>query len=218
MSLTQDLQNLGTALASQLPPDVLGVLGRAAEQLAAAAPTKGSVAAGAAAPDFELPDADGKTVRLSDLLRRGPVVLSFYRGAWCPFCNLELAALQKALPAIHGLGASLVAVSPQVPDATRNTVAKHELTFPVLSDRGNRTARQYGLVFTLTEEVRPVYAALGVDLPASNGDDSHELPVAATYVIAPDGIVAHAFVDVDYTKRLDPDAVLGILQRLHETA
>jgi peroxiredoxin len=101
--------------------------------------------AGDAATDFELPDARGKTVRLSDRLADGPVVISFYRGGWCPYCNLELHALQEHLPQFEQLGASLVAISPQVPDESLNTAEKNELTFSVLSDVGNAVARQYGL-------------------------------------------------------------------------
>jgi len=153
-------------------------------------------------------------VRLADLLERGPVVLTFYRGAWCPYCNLTLRAYQAALPAITALGATLVAVSPQTPDNSLTTVEKKELTFPVLSDAANVVARQYGLVVSLSEDVRPLYTAIGSALPAYNGDQSWELPMAGTFVIARDGTARLAFVDPDYTHRLEPAEIVAALRDL----
>ena len=169
---------------------------------------------GEPAPDFALPDPTGGTVRLAGLLRRGPVVVTFYRGAWCPYCNLALRAYQAALPEIKALGATLVAISPQTPDNSLTTAEKAGLTFPVLSDVGNRVARRYGLVFALSEAARPIYTAIGSDLSVYNGDASWELPVPGTFVIAPDGTVRLAFVDPDYSHRLEPAAILAALRDL----
>ena len=124
-----------------------------------------------------MPNANGKTVRLDDLLQHGPVVVAFYRGGWCPYCNLELRALQKTLPEIEKHGAQLVAISPQTPDSSLSTQQKDELQFQVLSDKHNAVARQFGLVFTLPEEIRTIYKGFGHDLAARNGDDSFELTV-----------------------------------------
>ncbi|MDQ6960345.1 MAG: peroxiredoxin-like family protein [Mariprofundaceae bacterium] len=149
---------------------------------------------------------------LADALEQGAVGLSFYRGGWCPYCNLELQALQQALPEIQSLGAQLVAVSPETPDNSLSTAEKHSLAFTVLSDQGNRVAKDFGIVFTLPEALRPVYAQFGIDLPAWNGDDSFELPMPATYVIGRNGIILDGFVNTDYTQRMEPERILDILR------
>ncbi len=166
---------------------------------------------GDTAPDFELPDAMGRTVRLSDLLASGPVVLAFYRGSWCPYCNAELRGLQQALPDVEAAAARMIAVSPQTPDSSVTIVERQSLTFPVLSDAGNRVAREFGLVFRVGDDVRQRYRAAGIDLARSNGDASWELPVPATYVVAPDRRITYAFVEADYTRRAAPADVVAAL-------
>lgn len=123
--------------------------------------------------------------------------------------------MQLVLPEIQSLGAHLVAISPQLPDKSLSTAEKNYLTFEVLSDIGNYVARMFGLIFTLAEELRPIYQRFGIDLPASNGDDSFEIPLPATYVINKKGIITFAFVDVDYTKRIEPSAIIEALKRLN---
>ena len=122
--------------------------------------------------------------------------------------------MQRALPEIEALGAKLVTVSPQLPDNSLSTAVKLELTFEVLSDVGNKVAREFGLVFTLPEEMQIIYRDFGIDLPAANGDESFELPMPATYVIDRSGIIRLAFVDIDYTKRLDPEDIIAALKNL----
>ena len=167
-----------------------------------------------AAPGFALPDIAGARVTLDALRARGPVVLSFYRGVWCPFCNMELDALQQALPEITGRGAALVAISPQTPEHSEATVAKNHLTFPVLSDPGNAVAHRYGLVFQLDDAGRAFHHAQGSALPPYNGDDSWELPVPGTYVVAPDGRIAWSFIDGNFTERAEPADILAALDDL----
>ncbi len=166
------------------------------------------------AADFSLPDARGRLVSLFDLLRSGPAVVTFYRGGWCPYCNIQLRAYEAALPQIKALGASLVAISPQLPDSSLSTAETNALTFPVLSDVGNHVARSFGLVYALPEELRAALRSNNKALPGINGDETWELPVPATYVIAADGQVALANIDVDYRKRLEPDAILAALKPL----
>ncbi len=168
------------------------------------------------APVFALPNAVGKTVTLAALLEKGPVVINFYRGAWCPYCNLELRAQQDALPLFQALGAQLVAISPNQPDKSLTSIEKHGLTYEVLTDAHNALARQYGLVFTVSEAVRPIYQQIGFDIPAHNGDDSWELPLPATYIVNRDGVIVYSFVNADYTKRAEPATVVAVLQALHE--
>jgi peroxiredoxin len=163
------------------------------------------------APDFSLPDTFGKMVDSKDLISKGPLVLNFYRGSWCPYCSLELRLLQQYLTEIENSGANMVAISPQLPDESLNTAEKNALTHPVLSDVGNHVARQYGLVFTLSEHLRPIYAKLGIDIPKHNGDDSFELPVPGTFVLDGSGIVHAAYVNADYKQRMDPMQILEAL-------
>jgi len=165
------------------------------------------------APDFALPNAVGETVQLSDALADGPVVLTWYRGGWCPYCNLTLRALQEALAAFRAEGATVMALSPERPDHSLSTAEKLKLEMEVLSDIGQEVAREYGLVFDLTPAVQQhLEAAFG--LAAHNGDDGTTLPLAATYVIDPGGIVRYAFLDPDYRRRAEPQAILEALQAL----
>jgi peroxiredoxin len=167
------------------------------------------------APDFALPNAVDQLVTLSQLLEQGPVVLIFYRGGWCPFCNLELRAYQKLLPEFQALGATLVAVSPMLPDHSLTTAEKQQLTFPVLSDKGNQVARQFGLVIQMDEQTRKRRARLGgANLPEYNGDDSWEVPIPGTFLIDQSQTIRQAFVDADITHRLEPSVVLARLKEL----
>ena len=202
------------AFMAGLPAADAQVVGDSFEKLHASSVAANAINSGDLAPDFELPNARGRMVRLSRALANGPVVLSFYRGGWCPFCNLELQALQAHLPEIRALGASLIAVSPETPDHSLTTAEKHGPGFEVLSDVGNGTARAFGLIFTVYEEMRPLDLKWGLDVPASNGDDSWELPVPATYVIDSSGMVRAAHVDKDYTRRMEPELIVAALREL----
>ena len=168
---------------------------------------------GDAAPDFSLPDHQGEPVSLSGVLADGPVVIVWYRGGWCPYCNLTLRAYQEHLETISELGGTLIAISPELPDETVNTVSENELDFIVLSDVNNEVAREFGLVFKLTPEVQELYnERLG--LAEHNGQDSGELPLSATYVIDADGMIAWAFLDADYRNRAEPADVAAALNDL----
>ena len=219
--MTQPAHNLGDQLGetagafmSSLPEDDAQIVGASFEKLGSSHTGESAIAVGEIAPNFTLPDATGIPVNLHSKLNEGPVVLSFYRGGWCPFCNLELQALQTLLPEIRSLGASLIGISPETPDNSLSTVEKQQLEFDVLSDVGNKTARDYGLIFTVYEEMRPLYLKWGLDVPASNGDDSWELPVPATYIIDPNCVARSVYVNKDYTKRMEPAEILGALRKL----
>lgn len=207
-SLQSELSEFAAQFASRVPAEVREVMDQTGRDLEQWFAGQTPIVQGDKAPNFALPKHDGTTWQLSDALNEGPVVLSFYRGGWCPYCNLELRALQAHLPALESAGASLVAVSPQTPDASLSTQEKNELTFDVLSDLGNEVAKQFGLVFELPEELRPVYEGFGIDLPASNGDSSFSLPVPATYVIGTDAVIRYAFVNIDYRTRAEPSDIL----------
>ena len=177
----------------------------------------GALGVGDRAPDFALPDATGETVRLSDLLLDGPVVVTFYRGAWCPYCNTQLRDYQQALGSFEATGARLVAISPQAPDSSMSMAERNALAYSVLSDTGGQVSQQYGLVFRVDAETRARYEAVGIDLARYNGGDTDAawaLPVPATYVIDPSGIIRAAFVEADYTQRASPRQVLEALQEV----
>ena len=169
-------------------------------------------------PDFALPNQHGAMRRFSDYLAESPVVLNVYRGGWCPYCNLEMKALHDALPGIEQRGARLVGMAPETPDNAVDTAQRHDLRIDILSDAGNRVAERLGLVFELPESLRSIYAGLGIDLPAFNGDDSFRLPVPATYIVGRDGAVAYAFVNADYTRRLEPAEITSFLEAFSVSA
>lgn len=214
MSLTHDLATLAEQIKSKLPEDVKATMAKAGEDIAKLGIEDRSLKVGEAIPMVTLPNALGESITVQDLLKEGPVVVAFYRGGWCPYCNMELRSLQQALPAIEAQGAKLVAIAPETPDNSLSTKEKHELTFEVLSDVGNQAARDFGLVFALPEYLRPVYKSLGIDLAAYNGDEKFELPVPATYVVDTDGKIVHAFINLDYTQRADPENIIVALKAL----
>jgi peroxiredoxin/ketosteroid isomerase-like protein len=200
-------------LKAQVPAELLATFDSEAETLGRAGLEVAALRVGDTAPDFTLPDQDGQPVSLRSLLANGPLVLTFYRGQWCPYCNLQLRAYQQALGEISARGASLVAVSPQQPEYSSSMADANELAFAVLSDADNRAARQYGLVFTIADDMREVYLAAGTDLLRYNGDTepSWELPVPGTFVIDTAGTVVFAHVDGDYRHRAEVSDILAAL-------
>ena len=211
-SLTEATVDLRTALQRQIGEETLSAYDRDAEEMGASDLFDGAAGVGDRAPLFRLPDARGGEVALDDLLEDGPVVLVFYRGAWCPYCNLQLAVLQHALTDIRATGATLVAVSPQSPDQSLTLAEQKALEFPVLSDAGNAVASKYGLVFTQSEAVTSTSRQLGIELPHFNGDDSNTLPAPSTFVISEDGMIRFASVSGDYRWRVGPEEVLAALR------
>ncbi len=166
---------------------------------------------GDTAPDFTLSNHKGEEVSLAGKLEKGPVILTWYRGGWCPYCNIQLAALQQKLPEIQELGATLIALSPELPDHAMATQMENELGFEVLSDIGSKVADSYGLVFKMTEGVAAVMHEK-FDTIERNGDDSDTLPLAASYVIAPSGEILYAFTDADYRERAEPERLVDALK------
>ena len=213
-NLQQALNEKNAQMAGMMPPEVKQLLQQKAEVLAARHLEATAIKLGDTAPDFTLPNALQVDVNLAKLLAQGPVVLSFYRGAWCPYCNLEVQALQQMNPKFKELGAKLVAISPQTPDQSLNFVEKADLSFEVLSDLGNHISRAYGLTYILDPELRPIYLSFGLNIPMHNGDDTWELPFPATYLIDQQGKIRFAHVEADYRKRAEPDDILKCLQTL----
>jgi peroxiredoxin len=195
------------------PPEIHPIMERATAELIESGQARRAIHAGDRAPQFRLNDQDGKEVSSEALLANGPLVVTFYRGVWCPYCNLELQAINEVLPAIEARGASVVAISPQTAVNSRKSVRTNALGFPVLSDLANGTAAAFGLRFNLPDYLIELYKRLKNDLPAFNGDPSWTLPMPARYVIGQDGVVLYAEVNPDYTHRPDPSEMLPILDR-----
>lgn len=169
---------------------------------------------GEPAPGFTLPDATGQLVRLDDRLAAGPVVISFYRGAWCPVCNMELQGLQEALPEIKAAGASLIAISPQAPDVSQPFVARLGLGFDVLSDVDQAVIRAYHLQFELPAVLHETYRSFGMAVDEHNADGNWNLPVPATFVLDASSVVRARHVDPDYRQRMSAEEILAALREM----
>lgn len=208
MSLSHQLDELTTKLRSLVPAERLAVVDRAAEELVRSRLAERALKAGDQAPAFELPDGDGMLWRSEDLLLRGKLAIVFYRGRWCAYCNTQLNALQEIHSQIAAAGMSLVAISPQTQKHSYMTRDMNRLRFPVLSDQGNHVARKFGLVYRLPKELQAMYERIMTKLPGYNGDQSWELPLAATYIVHPDGRIVYACVDVDWRRRPEPEELL----------
>jgi peroxiredoxin len=214
MLLKDEIQKMQEAMLPQIPEDVLKLLFSKIEELVNSGIAERTLNEGDEIPQINLPNAVGKTINLNSMLKDGPVVISFYRGAWCPYCNLELKALQNALPEIKSLDAQLIAISPNAPDNSISSIEKHGLEFEVLTDAGNKIAKEFRLVFNLAEELRPIYKQFNFDIPKYNGDESWELPIPATYIVNIDDKIVHAFVNADYTQRMEPTEIISKLKEL----
>ena len=176
-----------------------------------------AVKAGGLAPMFSLPDADGSIFDSRNQLAAGPLVVTFYRGVWCPYCNLDLQALEAARSEIESRGASLVALSMQNASNSRKSKRENQLGFPILVDFKGAVADRFGLRFKLPDELVDLYKQFGNDLTQINGEPSWTLPMPARYVIDQDGVAAYAEVNPDYTKRPDPSELFPILASLKAT-
>ena len=212
VTLRARLEEIQANTKKYVPAEKLDITLRAIEELRRSGLAQCAFPVGARAPEFELADGDAKVFRSAEALSRGRLVVSFYRGRWCPYCVAELESLRDVLPQIQAAGASLVAISPQTAKQSYFTADQHELRFPVLSDPGNRVARQFGLVYRLPQELEGLYRAIFINLPLANGDQSWELPLPATYILERDGTVLYAFADPDHMRRAEPAELLDRLR------
>jgi len=197
-----------------VPQTVIETMRRATAELVASGAASQALKVGDLAPPFLLGDPEGHVVSSSELLAKGPLVISFYRGVWCPYCNMELQALEAALPEFEKLGAALVAISPQTAANSRKSVRQNRLSYPILADSQNEVAAAFSLRFRLPDYLIDLYRSLKNDLPSFNGDDSWTLPMPGRFVLAPSGTIAYAEVNPDYTLRPEPEDMLPVLHRL----
>ncbi|RTM15365.1 MAG: AhpC/TSA family protein [Bradyrhizobiaceae bacterium] len=218
MPLQDKLDALKTKFETQMaPPEVVAVMHRVTDDLIASGQAARALKAGDRAPAFTLPDPEGKLVSSQDLLAKGPLVLTFYRGVWCPFCNLDLQALEEARSEIEARGASLVAVSQQTAANSRKAQGSNKLGFPIVGDKGGELAAKFGIRWRLPEDLQAIHKKLGADLVAFNGEDSWTLPMPARYVIGQDGVIAYAEINPDYTRRPEPSDAFPILDQLQRS-
>lgn len=213
MSLKQELAEYRAGWFKRVPAERQAIMERHIAQLRSGL-AKMALKVGDRAPSIVLGNAKGETVDVGALLKKGPVIVAFYRGGWCPFCNLELRAFQRLLPDIEASGASLVAISPEKPDDSLSTAEKNALTFEVLSDVGQKVGRAFRLVYDFSDELKSAYNGFGLDIPAKNGTAGEwALPISATYIIGRDGVIVYANTDADYRDRADPSEILAALKQ-----
>ena len=212
-TLLEEIQKFQEGALKEIPAETLDSMFQATKELVESDIAK-VLKVNEQAPDFILKDATGIDITLYEELKKGPVILTFYRGAWCPYCNLELRAYQEIINDIKAAGAQLIAVSPQTPDASLTLKEKHDLEYSVLSDPNGETADSYNLVFKLPDNLIETYQQLGFNLPEFNGNDSWELPVPATYIIDQSGKIRFAYVNSDYSKRAEPAEIVELLKEL----
>ncbi len=196
------------------PVEIQEIMLAATKKLEEQGISKNALKTGDSFKNVQLTNIDGNSVNLYDYFNENDfLVVNFYRGAWCPYCNLELNALQAILGDLKSLNSSLIAISPQTPDNSLSTKEKNEVEFEVLSDIGNKVAKDIGLVFSLADELKPIYDKFGIDIPSTNGDDSFELPMPAIYVINKDKEIVFSFIDEDYTKRCEPQDIIEAIKK-----
>jgi peroxiredoxin len=211
-SLREILAERKELIAQYVPAEAQAIHTQAVAELKARHLAVNILQVGAKAPPFELQDHDGKIVSSSALLAKGRLVLCFIRGRWCPFCVGQMEAMNLVLPQIEQAGATLVAISPQTVKQSFFMHDQHKLRFPLLSDAGNQVARQFGLTYRVPTMQEGVYRRAFVNLPFTNGDESWELPIPATYILDRDSTVLYASANEDYTERPEPADIVSLLQ------
>jgi peroxiredoxin len=214
VSLADQLAKLKHDFEAKAPPETIEKIHRATAELARSGILERTLKKGDLAPEFVLPDVNGVPVSSADLRRNGPLIVSFFRGKWCPYCNLELSALAKIYPRVKELGAELVVISPQKSEFSADLVKPYRIGFPILRDFHNEIAEQFGIAFTLPEYLDALYREFGNDSKAWNETEVWQLPIPARFLITPDGTIADAEVNPDYTVRPEPETILERLKAL----
>ena len=201
-------------IAKYVPAQTQAVHAQAVAELKQRNLAANTLPVGAKAPDFELQNHDGKLVRSQDLLAKSCAVLCFIRGRWCPFCVGQMEVMNLLVPQIELAGAALIAISPQTVKQSYFMHDQHKLRFPLLSDAGNKVARQFGLTYRVPQAQEAVFRRAFINLPFTNGDDSWELPIPATFILERDGKILYASANEDYTNRPEPQELLPIIRAI----
>ena len=214
MNLKEKLEDQYNRFSNSAPDNIKSAFARAADELMELEIEKNALKVGDIFPEFKLKNAVGKEILSRELLLEGNLIISFYRGGWWPYCNIELGSYQERLEEIKNLNTQFIAISPEFPDQSMSVQEKNELEFEILSDIDNILAKKLGIVFSLNNELIDLYKGFGIDLPKTQGNNRQELPVPATYLVDSNGIIVVADIDTDYTKRLEPQAIIDVLKKL----
>ncbi len=214
MSLKEQLSSFKEERFAEFSDEIKSTIIGDLQRLSASGIVERAPKVGDKCKDATLMNQRGEKTSLSSLLKKGPLVVTFYRGGWCPYCNLELRAYQEVLAEIQAAGATLVAITPELPDASLSTAEKNELEFEVLSDANSDYARELGIVFTVAEELRPLYESFGIQIEKHNGKGQFDVPLASTFIVDTDGTITYAFVAADYTLRAEPSEIVEKLKAL----
>lgn len=212
-TLSDQLAARAKASAAAAPPAMLSAFKEGIELVDAMGLEESAKQVGDIAIDGELTGWNGDTIKLSELWNEGPVVLMWYRGGWCPYCNIQLRAMQKSLNDIENAGARLVVLTPELPEKAKETAEAASIEIVALHDKDNALAKEYGILFDLPEPIVPIYRTK-LKLPELNGSDKMQLPLAATYVIDKSGKITYAFLDADYKKRAEPADVVAAVKAI----
>ncbi len=212
--LAQKIEEYKTEFRGKAPKEVQDIMLEATQKLKDTKISQNALKSGDKIKNFSLTNTQGEMVDFETFLENNDyIVLNFYRGAWCPYCSLELRALQEINDELKSLNSSIVAISPQTPDNSLSTKEKAKLEYEVLSDIDNKVAKEFGLVYSLDETLRPIYEQFGIDIPGSNNSSSYEIPMPATYIVDKNAEIIYHFIDEDYTKRLEPQIILEQIKK-----
>jgi len=216
MTLKEQLSTRAATIKQKLAFDKWSIMDKSTAALIAIDLSKKALKTGDVIKDFTLPSSTNKQITFSEILKHHIVVLSFYRGGWCPYCNMELKALQKILPQLEAKGVKLIAISPELPDKSYTTAQKNELAFEILSDVNNKVAKDFRLVFKMPKDLQDLYVdQFDIHVDQHNGNSKYELPMAATYVIKQDGTIIYDFISENYTERAEPFDILASIEALN---
>lgn len=215
MTFQERLAGLKQRIEGSMPQEYLDIMHGATAELEDSGIQDKVLKTGDMSPAFSLPDENGQSVSSADLLTKGPLVITFYRGLWCPYCNADLANLKHIVPDVEAAGATMIAISPELPEYSAEIIRKQNLPYSILSDAGNETAAAFGLRFSLPDALKKLYRdTFGIDLEKFSGDPSWTLPMPARFLIDSEGVIRYAESSPDYTKRPDPDALIKVLETL----
>lgn len=212
--LQQSLDKLKAKIESSMPAEAVAIMHQATKDLENSGIAEKILKVGDKAPEFMLKNHKGKTVSSIELLKKGNVIVTFYRGVWCPYCNTDLAYLKRFKEIFEEKGATMVSISPQTEENNAKIVEQQRLNYDLLSDKGNEIAHQFGLRWKLVDPLKSLYKSFKIELPNFNNDNSWTLPIPARFIIGQDGIIKYAEFSIDYTKRPNPDVLVNALNRI----
>lgn len=214
MTFQEKLANLKERIETNIPARQLEIMHNATKQLQESGIEDNVLEVGDKLPEFELPNQKGEHFKSTDLYKDGALVITFYRGLWCPYCNADLGNLKKYVPEIEKAGGKMIAISPEKQEYSNKIIQKHKLNFDILTDARNEVASQFGLRFKLPQDLIDTYKVFSIDLEMYNGNSDWTLPMPARFLVGTDGVIHYAECSADYTKRPDPDALMEELLKL----